>query len=185
MRIAITGGIASGKSVVTKIFKQKGFKTASADEINEYILNEKKYIRLLKKHFPDCVTEKNEVNKYALREAIFSDEKKRELLNSLAHPIIIKKIKSIKGNTVIEIPLLVELGLHSGFDKVIAVTAPVEKRIERIKNRNGFDENFSRKIIASQATDEQRFAVADYVINTDCSLEEVEHQVEDIIISLK
>lgn len=183
MRIAVTGGIGSGKSTVISFFGARGFKTASADEINAELLADKNYIGKLQKLFPSAVKD-GLVDKAKLKETIFLDNKSLQKINKLAHTEIAKKINKIKGNLVIEVPLLVESKMWEMFDKIIAVTAPIEVRVKRIISRDGISEELAKKIIAAQASDSERNAIADFVIDTDCSMVEITEKIDAIIAKL-
>ena len=120
MKVAVTGGIGAGKSEFMRAVKELGIRTYSADEINAKLLRDKRYIEKLSAAFPLAVKD-GKVDKAALREEVFSDEKKRKTLNALAHPEIRRKIEEITGDAVIEVPLLFESGMTDLFDKVIVV----------------------------------------------------------------
>ena len=93
MKIAITGKIGSGKSEITKLLKEFGAFVVSADEMNKRLLRDKAYLCLLEKHFPEAFLS-GYFDKKALTSIVFSDAKKREILNNLAHPEIFRLIQS-------------------------------------------------------------------------------------------
>ena len=95
MKIAVVGGIGSGKSEVMKKVASMGAATLSADEINASLLTSPDYIASLQSLFPTAVKD-GVVDKHALAEIVFADETSRKALNALAHPLILKKIR--EGN---------------------------------------------------------------------------------------
>lgn len=180
MRIAITGGIGSGKSTVLDFFAVRGFKTASADKINAQLLTDKSYIKKLEKLFPSAVVN-GVADKAKLREIIFMDAAARRKINKLSHGEVAKKIAQIKGDLAVEIPLLIESGMAGEFDKIIAVTAPYDVRVNRIIARDSIDADLAKKMIAAQSTDKEREQAADFIIDTNCTFSEVALQIDRII----
>lgn len=178
MKIAITGGIACGKSVVSEILRRLGKTVYNADEINREMLSDKAYLEKLEKHFPEAFLN-GRLDVAALRNTVFGSDEKREVLNSVAHPEILRRIATL-DNCYVEVPLLFETGAEKLFDAVICVVAPLDVRIERIKKRNGFDEETSKKIIATQTSDDVRIAKSDFVIANDGDLSELEAKVWEL-----
>lgn len=127
MRIAIIGGIGSGKSTVLDIVRNLGYPSLSADEMNRELLEDPQYIRLLGAAFPDVVVD-GRVDKDSLRNQIFSDKTKRLMLNNIAHPMIKRKIASIEKDPLfVEVPLICESGMEKEFDELILVSATLKK----------------------------------------------------------
>ena len=143
-KIAITGGIGSGKSTVLKIIKEEGFPTFSCDEIYKEILFDEEYIRLVSLSFPTAIKNAN-IDKKVLSDIVFNDKNKRKELDSIAHPIIMErlfeKISPIdKGIIFVEVPLLFECGYANLFDGVIVVQRSKQERIKAVMNRDCLDE---------------------------------------------
>lgn len=181
MKIAVTGGIGAGKSEVMKIIGEAGYETISADEINARLLQSDDYVKKLQILFPDAVKD-GRVDKAALRGIVFNDGRELAKLNAVAHPAICAEIeKSSAENIFAEVPLLFESGMQDMFDKIIAVTAPVETRLKRVFERGGPDEATARKIIGFQISDGGRLENADYIIENDASVERLRGQVDKIL----
>ncbi len=189
MRIAIIGGIGSGKSTVLNIIKKMGYPVLSADEINRELLDDEKYVRLLSAAFPDVVDENGVVNKGSLRDQIFEDKAKRRMLNNIAHPIIRQKVELVKADPLfVEVPLIVESGMHEDFDELILVTTNIFKRKKRIKLRNQMKGSQVDKIVRAQMSDKELQNYATIVIkNNGCydSLRENVCEVVDFLLSKK
>ena len=183
MKIAVTGGIASGKSEVMQLLRDMGKTTVDADKINAKLLDSKPYIDKIRTLFPQTVTA-GKVNKKALSEIVFNNPDKLAELNVVAHPAIINILNNIKGDIFAEVPLLVESGMQHCFDKVVVVTAPLETRLDRVKARDGIEKEFAMKIVSSQATDEQRLKHADYVIDNSGGEDALKKQVEKLVSDL-
>ena len=110
-KIALTGGIGSGKSTVLSILKQMGYPVYSCDEIYREILESQAYVKKVEALFPSCI-ESGRINRGKLAEIVFKDEEKRKKLNALAHPLIMKtlieRMESEPNLSVAEVPLLWE-----------------------------------------------------------------------------
>lgn len=180
MKVAVTGGIGAGKSEFMRAVKELGIRTYSADEINAELLRDKRYIEKLSAAFPLAVKD-GKVDKAALREEVFSNEKKRKTLNALAHPEIRRKIEEITGDAVIEVPLLFESGMTDLFDRVIVVTAGEDVRINRIVSTRSISKDLAKNIIKNQTTDDERLKRADYVAINDGTRKDLYEQAKNII----
>lgn len=180
MKVAVTGGIGAGKSEFMRAVKELGIRTCSADEINAELLRDKRYIEKLSAAFPLAVKD-GKVDKVALREEVFSDEKKRKTLNALAHPEIRRKIEEITGDAVVEVPLLFESGMTDLFDRVIVVTAGEDARINRVVSTRNISKDLAKNIIKNQATDDERIKRADYVAINDGTRKDLYKQAKNII----
>ncbi len=180
MKVAVTGGIGAGKSEFMRAVKELGIRTYSADEINAELLRDKRYIEKLSEAFPLAVKD-GQVDKVALREEVFSNEKKRKTLNALAHPEIRRKIEEITGDAVIEVPLLFESGMTDLFDRIIVVTAGEDARINRIVSTRNISKDLAKNIIKNQTTDDERIKRADYVAINDGTRKDLYEQAKNII----
>ena len=149
MRIAVIGGIGSGKSEVMKIAKEKGFFCLSADKINAELLKTPSYIQKIAALFPSAVAN-GVVDKGALAKIVFSDQNERKKLNALAHPEIMRVISECKESPLaVELPLFIEGG-DEAFDEIVYVRAPLFKRIARLKKGRGMSVKQAVSRIRSQ-----------------------------------
>ena len=120
-----------------------------------------------------------------LGEIVFSDTSKRKLLEGIIHPRVQQALadarKSLSEDQILiyEIPLLVETDAAGKFDSIVTVEAPLEQRIERLKSRGLFISEIEKRI-ASQATPDERKAIANYVIENDGNEEELLRKVESL-----
>ena len=139
-KIAITGGIGSGKSAVCRILKERGYPVFSCDEINHTLLSEKSYLDGLCALFPACVKDGN-LQKTALAALVFSDQEALETLNAYAHPRISERLQrdmdGAQKTCFAEVPLLFESGMAKQFDGVIVVLRNKEERIRAVVTRDG------------------------------------------------
>ena len=153
-KIAITGGIGSGKSTVSNILKDKGYPVYSCDEIYAELVNSKEYIDEIKKAFPSAIKQ-GEIDKKCLAEIIFSDKQKRTQLNKIAHPLIMQTLLARMNENdsqivFAEVPLLLEGNFENLFDKTIVVLRNREERIRSICNRDGIPPEKAEERINAQ-----------------------------------
>ncbi|MBQ7322977.1 MAG: dephospho-CoA kinase [Clostridia bacterium] len=140
-KIAVTGGIGSGKSTVMNYLQTKGFPVFSCDEIYKEIIQSPAYIEEIKKCFPTAITE-GKVDRKALSALVFNDERARERLNQIAHPLIMKELiarmnQSESPLVFVEVPLLFEANLENVFDEILVIMRPKENRKEAVALRDG------------------------------------------------
>lgn len=194
MIIGITGGIGSGKSYITKLLSdQLGVPKLSVDEIVAYIMGPGgSGIFKIKENFGESfVTEDGALNRLKMRELIFNNKDSKHLLESITNPIInkefesaIEKLKELSKVIVVEVPLLYESKFfQEKVDFIVAISCERQVQVKRVKQRNNFEDELINKIIDSQATNEQRLSIADFVIfnNEDDYLMGQINQLEKLI----
>ena len=142
-KIAVTGGIGSGKSMVCALLKKRGYPVFSCDEINRAMLQDAGYRAELAAAFPACVQD-GAFQKELLAAAVFSNEAARKKLDALSHPRIMRtllaRMNEAEGTCFAEVPLLFEGGYENLFDGVIAVRREKEARIRAVRARDGLSE---------------------------------------------
>lgn len=139
-RIAVTGGIGSGKSAFCDIVRGFGFPVFSCDDINRELWASEPYLAGLATRFPDCLTG-GAIDKTKLSKKIFSDEAARRALEEFSHPSILHRLlmhmDACGGPAFAEVPLLFEGGYENRFDAVIALCRAKEARIRAVEARDG------------------------------------------------
>ena len=186
MRIAITGGIGSGKSSVLNMLENAGFKVISCDEVNGKLLSDKAYVEKIREYFPEAVTN-NIIDRKKLSEIVFSDKVKLELLNGISHPIINNIIlNGTKGDEIyfVEVPLLFESNSEENFDKILLVTADKKIRIARVRKRDNRSVEEIESIIDNQLKDYNNRRI-DYIITNDGDMNNLKKEVECFLYTLK
>ena len=153
-KIAITGGIGSGKSTVSAYIKERGYPVFSCDEIYKEVITMPAYINAIQKVFPNVI-QNGEIDRKRLSEQVFTDEKKRLDLNAVAHPLIMqrlmKKMQACKSELIFaEVPLLFEGGYQNWFDQIIIVKRSVEQRIQSVCKRDGLTKVEAQMRMCSQ-----------------------------------
>ena len=184
MIIGLTGGIASGKSTVSKYLAEKGFKVYDADKIAKNISEEKYVQEEIIATFGDKILDKNgNVDRKKLKEIVFENKDKLEKLNGIIHPKVIDFYKKLKEKNIDEViifdvPLLFESGLDKICDKILVVISDYEVQLDRIVERDKIDRELAEKIIKAQLSNEERIKNADVVIENNSNLEDLFEKVE-------
>ena len=188
-KIAITGGIGSGKSTVAKQIALLGFPVFSCDEIYRELLQDNAYIAQISRVFSDVVKE-GVIDKKALSRRVFSSETDRKRLNSIAHPLIMERLyarMSACTNELVfaEVPLLFEGGYENDFAHIIVVRRNDEERIESVMKRDGVSkaEVLARLSVQFDYKDIKNKNV--YFIDNDSGIEELELKTKQMILQLK
>jgi dephospho-CoA kinase len=171
-RVGLTGGIGAGKSTAAGILAELGAVIIDADQLARDAVapGSAGLAAVIAEFGPDVVTQDGQLDRHGMASRVFSDEVQLARLNAIVHPIVGARSAELlsaapSGAIVVyDVALLVENGLQDGFDEIVVVDAPDDVRIERLTER-GMDAADAARRIASQATREQRLAVADYVID--------------------
>ena len=175
IKIAITGNIASGKSVVEDLIKSNGYKVFDTDKIAHHILENSPEV---KKIFG--TTDRKEIAKI-----VFSDPEKLKVLESIIHPEVKKEIIKLfnlnEEMIFISIPQLFESGFDKLFDKIIFISADENIRLERLIKRNNLSKEEALKRIAAQDKEEEKISKCDYVINNNYDIEHLKKEINKII----
>jgi dephospho-CoA kinase len=178
-RVALTGGIASGKSVVADIWRELGATVIDADELaRAAVAPGTPGLEAIREWFPDCVFLPNgELDRARLGEIVFADPAARAKLEAIVHPEVFRLAEGLAthadGVVVWMIPLLVETGMAAQFDRVVVVDCDPELQVARLMARSGLSAEHARQRIAAQATREERLAAATDVIANEGSLDEL------------
>lgn len=187
-RIVITGLIASGKSTVADILKEKGYYLISADEVNRDLIKKggKNYIAIKNEPIFAPAFDGDFLDKKKLAEIIFNDKEKMERLNEISHTNIIGGINEMVENSkedkvFIEVPLFFKIKDRFPHDLVVLVTASREVQIKRLMARDNIDYNFALKKIESQDELEEMKKQSDIIIDNSGDIESLRRQIEKII----
>ncbi|MBC2856397.1 dephospho-CoA kinase [Cetobacterium sp. 2A] len=184
MIIGLTGGIGSGKSTVSKILKNCGIEIVDADIIAKEIFKSENIQK-------EILEKLGETDRKKLKEMVFNNPLKLELLNKIIHPKLIEQLEQIKKNKnknqilIFDVPLLFETGIDNLCDKTIVVDIELEKQIDRIMKRDNIEKELAEKIIKSQMSIEEKIKRADVVIENNGTLDDLEKKVLNIYIKLK
>jgi dephospho-CoA kinase len=187
MRVGLTGGVGSGKSTVAQLLAEHGAVIIDADAIaREVVEPGTPGLEAVVAAFgPEILGPDGRLDRPALAAIVFGDEARRAQLNAIVHPLVGQRTLELAAAApqdavvVYDIPLLVENAMAAGFEFVIVVEAGIETRLARLRDR-GMSETDARERMAAQASDAQRRAVADVVIDNDGSLDQLAVAVGDV-----
>jgi dephospho-CoA kinase len=182
--IGITGGIASGKTEVAKVFQKLGAKILSGDEIGKDVVNKNPQLlkKLIKAFGAEILDSKKRLNRKKLGKIAFSSPSLTKKLNSIVHPFLLKdlkeKIESLKEKgykkpVVIDAALIVEWGLQKKIGYLIFVDCPKDKRIKRLTQQKGYSRKEAEGRIKAQLPVSKKRKLADFVIKNEGELKEL------------
>jgi len=187
LRVGLTGGIASGKTVVADMFADLGVAIIDTDTIaREVVEPGEPALEQIRQQFGSQVIDANgRLDRAAMRRLVFSDEKMRRLLEEILHPLIrqqtIRQADIAKGPyQIIVVPLLAESPLRRFVDRILVVDCDEATQIERLIARDAESEEQARRILAAQTSREERLAIGDDVIRNDMGLDNTRRQVETL-----
>ena len=196
LKVGLTGGIASGKSVVSKVLVELGAHCIDADEIAHELMlpGEPVYDEIVKSFGSEILNPDKTVNRAKLAELAFDKRKPRIYeLNRLIHPGVIERYEKWMQEIgsrepdaimVLEAALLLEAGLRRRFDEIVVVTCKPQQRIDRWAARHKLDPETARTEVTrrmmAQAPVEAKIQAADFVIDNSGPVEETRKQVEDV-----
>ena len=188
--VALTGGIGAGKSLVAQYFSELGARVVDADQLSRIAIERgSEGFDAVVTRFGEIILRNGDIDRKALGEIIFRDELAKSDLEAIIHPRVRELFSEVVADLsadeilIYEIPLLVETGAASNFDRIITVESDLETRKARLLKRGMLISEIERRI-AAQATREQREEVADEIIinddDEDALLRKVENLWEDL-----
>lgn len=191
LHIALTGGVASGKSAVSRYFEELGVPVIDSDIIaREVVAKGSTGLKAIIERFGEAVLQSDgTLDRRALRNIVFSDEASREWLNKLLHPMIREVMArrreeataTVHPYTINVLPLYYET-IHNtdeakNYDRVLVVDTSEEMQLERLMQRDGSLLQQAKELMASQTNRQQRLSIADDVISNDADLQSLKQQV--------
>ena len=194
--IGLTGGIATGKSTVSRMLSEMGAVIIDADRIaHDVVQKEKPALGKIIECFGKCVIADNgEIDRKVLGEIVFNDSEKKHALNSIVHPeVLLEMDRAIKESlrekpcamVILDVPLLIESGMHTGMREVILVYVPEEIQLRRLIERDNSDKVAALARIQSQMPIEQKRAYATMIIDNSGGIEETRKRTTEVFDMLK
>lgn len=191
LKIALTGGIACGKSTVSQIFKKLGMPVIDLDVIaREVVIPDTKGLDELVSLFGKAILNSDKsLNREALRQQLFGNSDNQKLIEEILHPKILEKMQMDiqKLNTqlvVVEVPLLVEQNLSSLFDRAIVVDCSKQNQLKRLLKRKNMDEKLAKTMISVQASRKQRLALVEKlptdILENNSVILEIQQKAQDL-----
>ena len=192
LRVALTGGIATGKSWVLARFAYREVPTIDADTIAHDVVRagQPASADILECFGDDVFRQDGELDRQALGARVFDNPEERKTLEAIVHPHVRAAIGRWFSNVeaegharfaVADIPLLFETGRQGEFDRVVVTTCPASLQLDRLMSRDHISETEARQRIAAQLPAEEKVEAADVVVRTDGSYTDTERQVDEIV----
>lgn len=196
LKVGLTGSIAVGKSFVLEIFRELGSFVLDADlTAREVAAKDTKGLQIIVENFGEGILQPNgELDRIKLGGLVFADEAKRQLLNSIVHPLvheaqsewlIEKEIENPNGIAIIDAALMIESGGYKRFNYLVVVFCDPALQLERLILRNNLNETEALKRINSQMPQEEKKTYADFLIDTSNGFEDTRRQTIEIYERLK
>lgn len=172
--VGLTGGIASGKSTVGRLFVDLGVPVLDSDAAaRDVVLPGTPGLTAVAAAFgPEIIAADGTLDRRALRERIFDSPEERRRLDAILHPLIRAELRARLAElrapyAILEVPLLFEAGFDTEVDRALVVDAPESLQIQRVMARDGVSEEQARRILAAQMSRADRLARADDVVRND------------------
>ena len=196
LRVGLTGSIAVGKSFVSGVLAELGCRVVDADVVARRVVEPgAEGLRRIVEAFGEWVLRPDgTLDRAAVSAVIFRDEAKRELINSLLHPLIIAEqdellrrweVEDPRGVGVVDAALMIESGGHGRFDKLVVVHCRPEVQLERLMRRNNLSREEAAARIAAQMPQEEKLRYADFRVDTSGSFEETRRLTEGVYAELR
>ena len=194
--VGLTGGVASGKSTVSQVFREEGAYLIDADQIARELVKPRTPVwqEVVRLFGEDILQKDGSIHRKKLASLVFSHPKKRDLLNQLLHPRIKeerqRRTREIGQRdpgaiVVIDAALLVETGEYRNMDWLIVVHASEAQQVERLKKRDGVSQEEARRMISAQMPIKEKLNVADRVIRNEGSVDETRREARKVFQELK
>ena len=195
MVIGLTGGIGTGKTTVSKKLRERGYPVIDLDNISREVIKYPKVINKLVQNFgkeilleEDVAISEREISRKKLGKIVFKDEKKINILNSIMHPPILKKMREeVKeaekkyAVVFVEVQLLFEINLEQEFDMTVLVYSDRKTQLKRVSERDGRDEEEVLNILDSQMDIEIKREKSSYIIENNLDLENLDREIDKFI----
>lgn len=189
--IGLTGGIASGKSTIARRLASHGAVHLDADQLARDVVapGTPALAEIVTRFGPEVLSADGALDRAALGAIVFQDPAALAVLNAIVHPAVqdltrrlISEAKDRDEDAVVvyDVPLLVEAGVDHDWDLVVVADAPAEMRVQRLVRLRGMSEEQARARVANQASDEERRAVADVLIDTSGSEADTLRQTDEL-----
>ncbi|MGO9568988.1 MAG: dephospho-CoA kinase [Desulfomonilaceae bacterium] len=193
--VGLTGGIASGKSTVSRMFEQAGIPVICSDELaREVVRPDSPGLAEIRRIFGEDVLDgEGKLDREAMARLVFQDRSKRKILESIIHPRVAeeqnKRLRTLEGQghsiVIVDVPLLYETGWEQFVDLVVVVYVPRGMQEERLVKRDGMSVDDARSRLDAQMPIDEKRRLADRLVDNGNTLEHTRRQVETLVEELK
>ena len=189
IKIGLTGGIASGKTIVSDFFKQFGTKVIDADVISHQVTKPggTAFQEIMSSFGSSVLDENGLINRKKMRKIIFNDVSKKEMLERIIHPKVREEMFNLASQSndhylIVSVPLLVETGMNEMMDRTLVVDCSEETQIERLMHRDKITLGEAKSILRNQTNRSTRLKTADDLIvnEKNVTLNELEKEVLEL-----
>lgn len=195
LKVGLTGSIAVGKSYVCECFRELGCHVLDADKTAREVVEPgtQGLAKIVHEFGGEVLQPNGELDRKALGAIVFANEGKRQLLNSIIHPLVIEeqdrwltttKKQDPDGVAIVDAALMIESGGYRRFDKMIVVWCEAAIQLTRLMARDNLSEAEAKKRIAAQMSQDEKKSYADYLINTSGDRHDVRRQVIEVFEQL-
>ncbi len=195
VKIGVTGGVGSGKSIVCKRLRELGVVTCSADKLAREAVEPgtRAYERIVEHFGKNILTPDGAIDRPELRRIIIRDDGARKTLESFIHPEVLERMtfyfrqaqRQGAPMAAVEVPLLFETGMQEFFDYVIIVAGKLENRLTRIMERDNVSRPEAEALMKTQMPESEKRRLSDFVIDNNAGISEVHDEVDRIYAKLK
>jgi dephospho-CoA kinase len=194
LRVALTGGIGTGKSYVARRFEEAGVPVVDADRVARDVVEPgtSALAAIVRRFGPHVANDDGTLSRPRLASIVFSDAAARRDLEAIVHPEVRREIDTFFAQlppgvlfAVADIPLLFETGRAQDFDLVVVAACPPEMQVARVMARDGATQEAARRRIAAQLPIEQKVERADLVIDTSGTFADTDRAVDDVLARLR
>ncbi len=187
LKVGLTGGIASGKSIICELFNELGVPVIDADQIvHELVQSNKPALKsIIEKFGKKYLNKEGQLDRKLLRNTIFNDDAIKQQLEEILHPLVYEEIENkialfIAPYCIVCIPLLIETNALDKIDRVLVVDLPKELQLDRASKRDKVEKSEINKIMETQVDRETRLEVADEIIKNDEDINKLKAQVANL-----
>ena len=189
LRVAITGGIASGKSLVGSILREQGYAVCETDKLSHELIKSgtPSFVEIVKVFGSDILDLTGEIHRGRLGSLVFENSECRNKLNAIVHPRVRERWKCWLREQpertrigIVIIPLLFEVDAHEGWDAIICISAPEKSQLSHLRDR-GYTYNQALIRIRSQLPAYEKEKLSDFIIHNEGTKRELSMQVVEVI----
>ena len=196
LKVGLTGSIAVGKSFVLETFRELGCHVLDADKTAREVVEPGTVglAEIVEQFGPDILRQNGDLDRKKLGAIVFADEGKRQLLNSIVHPLVIEaqnewielcEVDDPNGIAIVDAALMIESSGYKRFDKLIVVWCRPDIQLERLTLRDGLSADEASRRVAAQMPQEEKKSYADYLIDTSNGFEDTRRQTTEIFEQLR